>query len=459
MIFDCPNCGAVNGVPEANLAATGTLLKCSACLQVFRVFPPDDDVIEEMPDQTGRSSLPDVTNIEPIPSHLKQSESVQGGENPQARREQATLELANGATVENLISQPVFNEESAADTTDSLSSSDKFVTTSPQGDSNSELKARTVPSALKGPDYDAFPESPNYLSDASDRSISALDFQPAARPNHEASGQKSWRAHMSDLWRRSPLSLRAAIAVFPIAFVVGLILGESKVEGTLDVQNASARNATLTLPETESTKRDDVIPLGATTEFGQASQEPSSLSAAASKSSNDTSTLKPPPIGRANRRHPRDHVAPKDHAFVLPRRLVVRAKPKKKSQFTGRFSQGDLVRVYDTVEQWTLVYMPGGGSVGFVPTKSLGSHKTLPALIAESKFQGCRIKAHRRLGLCLEHALTQETQCMDSCGAVDDTSEGSMRCRNICTGAYEVCAKSCRSRKSSRKKSKRRRGR
>ena len=160
-------------MPEANLAATGTLLKCSACLQVFRVFPPDDDLIEEMSEQTGPSSLPDLTNIEPIPSHLKRSESTQGAENPQVRPEQATLELANGATAENLISQPVFDEESAADTSECLPSSDEFVTTSPQQDSEAELKARTVPAALKSSEYDAFLESKNYLSDPSDISISA----------------------------------------------------------------------------------------------------------------------------------------------------------------------------------------------------------------------------------------------------------------------------------------------
>ena|GEM_PF-5336332 len=442
-------------MPEANLAETGTLLKCSACLQIFRVFPPDDDISEEISEQTGRSSLPDLTNIEPIPSHLQRSESMLEGQNSPASPEPPTIELSNGATIEHLMSQPNLNKNSAGDTTDFLSSSDEFVTTSPQKDSQAELKVRNVPAGLRGSGYDAFVESQNYLSDPSEISISALGSQGVAPVNQQANGQKSWRAYSTKLWLRSPLSLRAAIAVFPIAFTVGLILGEPKVDGTLDIQDASAGHVTLS--ETESNKRHQGNSLKLNTESDQALRTSPSSSAVALENTKKFSTSESQPIGRTHQRHPRDHVAPENHAFVLPRKLVVRAKPKKKSQFAGRFSQGDLVRVYDTVEQWSLVYMPGGGSVGFVPSKSLGSQKTLSALIAESKFEGCRVKTHRRVSRCLEHASMQETQCMDSCGAVDDMSEGSVRCRSICSGAYEICAKSCRSRKSSKKKSKRRR--
>ena len=109
--------------------------------------------------------------------------------------------------------------------------------------------------------------------------------------------------------------------------------GRTESGGTLDVQNASARNAVLS--ETGSNKRNEIVPLGATPELGQASQTSLTSSAEVPKGMQDTSLPKPKPIRRANRRHPRDHVAPKNHAFVLPRKLVVRAKPKSLSSRGG----------------------------------------------------------------------------------------------------------------------------
>ena len=441
MIFDCPNCAAVNGVPEANLAATGTLLKCSACLQVFRVFPPDD---EELVD-TGEAPFPEATNIEPIPSHLRDDESTSSHVLSPEKGEQQTVELSNGAIIENILSQPIHENTGDGDSIEHVSATDEFVA----APANSNLSQTSDSSASI--ENGVLANLPSQPSPQGEKSMTSPGFEPLTR-NSRGNGVKG---HIVRLWNRSPLSLKAAVAVFPIAFLVGLSFGGSKTEGPLEVQNASARSAA----NSTEKKQVDILPLGATTSVAQSSiTEASDVVSARSPTTSSRDGQKNAPQA-SSFVHPSDHSAPNGHAFVLPRKLLVKAKPKVKALVTGRFSGGDLVRIYDEIDEWSLVYMPGGGAVGFVRTKDLGARKTISALIEESKFENCSVRSHGNVAKCLDYAQAQETKCMDACGAVDDRSESSTRCRKICVGAYESCSRGCRFKRPTKRKRMRRRRR
>jgi hypothetical protein len=43
MIFDCPTCGAENGVPLSTIDEDGHVLRCRVCGDAFRVYPPSDE--------------------------------------------------------------------------------------------------------------------------------------------------------------------------------------------------------------------------------------------------------------------------------------------------------------------------------------------------------------------------------------------------------------------------------
>jgi hypothetical protein len=68
------------------------------------------------------------------------------------------------------------------------------------------------------------------------------------------------------------------------------------------------------------------------------------------------------------------------------------------------------------------------------------------ALLArDQSFERCSVEEDYSVDDCLVAAKQQEQPCLDRCGAVNAGNEAErLRCAEVCSIAFDICARSCR---------------
>lgn len=448
MIFDCPNCDAENGVPDSTINNDGCLLKCRQCLETFRVFPPDEEELskekEPVLDLAKRASMAWAmddgpnTRIDPIPTEGK----LRGAElNDLEGKIQETDEIQLNAIL-SVDSDPLLRAPSTRGVLTDDAPSASF-------SEDRDLDSEEAAASLRA-DERAVIESYGMYEDPSEISMSGLAFMTENSawvssavgkkafndsPRFDSANPLQKFRSVNYLWSNAPLSLKTALGVFPVAFIVGLVFGSPA-----DVASPSDALAAKLASTEKSPKGPVVIPVKPDQELAE--------------TISDKSDLAQTPV-----RFPSDHLAPDNHAFIQPQRLRVRSRPQKASRIAGTLRSGNLIRVYDRYEDWSLIFLPSGGPVGFVQSKYLGPRRPESVLAKELSFKPCSARTSGSIGACMESARAQERECLVPCGSVDDASELAQRCHKICSLAFESCADSCRVKRKRSRKRKRRKAR
>jgi predicted Zn finger-like uncharacterized protein len=477
LIFDCPKCSAENGVPASTIEPDGRLLKCRRCLQIFRVFPPEGDDLSnhdwmgdgQVPGSTDPASMiwtteGPKTRIDPIPedekfesnaSALGSNEQEQEQEQAQTDTDEVNLNALLAAESDSKLRPPSVRRaarlQSENEPPDNGLNSEDFLRVHRLEADSQVIEPYGVhedPSEAALPGLSLSISSSSELAIAgqandSEASIETPSQEPPARLNRVLSAR--------DLWRTAPLALKAAVAVFPIAFIGGLILG-----GPSDMTPAADATPVQLATNSESDRTSPVV-IPAVVDVPQNPQMPppgpgAELRPTAGKSEGTLDS-------NVEHRLPSDHLAPSKHAFVIGSRLRVRTRPSRTARLAGTIRSGALVRVYDKYETWSLIFVPSGGPVGFVKTKYLADRRPVSVLAREMGFNNCSARRAGSIGGCMESARAQERECLTPCGPADSLSETGQRCHQICAQAFDLCANSCRVKTKSKKRRRRRRRR
>jgi len=448
VIFDCPKCGAENGVPASTIEADGRVLKCRRCLDAFRVFPPDDD--ESLPKEWLKAGQ--------VPGSTDPASEIWSLEAPNTRIDPMPPVKASGNESLNFDQDAVTpigdTDEDFVNVTDAVT--DSANPSAPKRRSTIEelnLQAIDESCAVIEPysehedpseaSLSLPPETGGALAPSDE--LPPTQFEPAsANKEKNARDFEAVRARLIMRWRNFPLALRVAIAVFPFAFIVGLIFGGG--------ENVTApADATPVRTAAKNVSADDA----ADGRTGKLSKNTKTIVIHPTPAPDPVALSEAPQAPELAFGFPADNLAPEGHLYVQSRRLRIRSRPSKSGKLIGRLNSGDMVRVYDEHETWSLIFIKTTGPVGFVKTKYLDARAPVTFLAKAYAASVCTSVRGESVEQCLEAAKTFESDCLVPCGPPSSMEIPAVRCRRICAQAFDDCARSCRS----KKKSRRRRGR
>jgi hypothetical protein len=357
-------------VPSSAIESDGRVLKCRRCMESFRVFPPlgDESLAKDWLEngQTPGSTDPvsevwtleaPNTRIDPIRADCLRDFAASPSEAREANdTDEDFIDARDGIT--DRANTFESKQEQVVDALKLQAIDESLALVEPYSIHDDPSEASLIlPFESSGPlmpgeDLVATQFDPASISGKGTNS-EPLDSGPTA------TDLLTLRTQFLTRWRRFPVALRAAIVVFPFVFIVGLIFGGG----------------------------DQVTPVAdaTPTNFADADRDESALAAAKNK----TAIVIRPEPELTQVRSPREKIdtiivvgtpgdesAPEGHAFVQAKRLRIRSRPSKTGKLIGRVKRGDLIRVYDQVDAWSLVFVEETGAAGFVKTKFLGQMRS-----------------------------------------------------------------------------------
>lgn len=464
MIFDCPSCGSENGVPLSTISEDGHVLRCRKCNDAFRVFPPDDEeggTGDVPPADDGGESTSVSAPPEPwdSPSRTVRAASLtdSGPSFVTAGRPLpvATAEHGLDPELDTTGVQPetdVFAEVDGATDGGEQDDADAAI-----GGQPAESSVRDSVPVLARPPTPPAPSTPGTIEPNLDEDDEPKPTARAPAPRgvlldepsvvlQRGPGFTRLARVAVDRLSKAPLALKAAVAVFPIALLVTLLLdpagGKSKEAVPISIPAA---------PEPKTA--DDAIKLA--TDAGVAAKRADWPEIVDPEVDTKPELTKPEPTvatvatvaAESKPGIEADVPAPEGFAYVQSR-VRMRSSAADKGKLVGRVKGGTLVKSYEQDGEWTLIRVMPDGAAGFVKAEYLAPTKSIAALANDIAFADCRTSKTVTTDACLTEAEKLLGACLNRCPA---GGEGNTRCDKICKTAFTACGDSCRKKRKRRR--------
>lgn len=466
MIFDCPTCGAENGVPVSAIGEDGHVLRCRRCGDAFRVFPPDDtDTLDgtghdeetlalQDPDWDGPSEATSTTGLGSDPAEA--TVRAPGGSMPDSEA------LPQGADEEGL--DPELGDTREVDRAEHLGGGPLPWEDDPSEAVASKPLPRQPPEPPEPSERSGAVERADGLEDdeedsaggfSSDvvpgltaRSRSGLDdggsVPDGSVPDGTAASVMTGPRKIAAALNAAPLALKAAVVVFPVALGIALLLspGEKITQ----------------VPDPIS------IPAGAVVDAGVAAIEApvdAAVVAAVAPADPDPDpeaidAVEPPIVDPSPPGLASDVPAEDGQAFIDGAGVRLRARPDARGALVAKLALGQTVQIYGTVGDWLLVHDAPDGAAGFVRKDLTSARRPIGALALELAFESCVARRSRRSKkACLQRAEASLLKCFDRCaGDPPANSQHPLvsRCKQACEFAFVTCRDKCKKRRRRRRR-------
>lgn len=479
MIFNCPDCNAGHSVPVSMIPNGGLDMDCRRCGEAFTVEPPvangeerpletENADLEESDDTTEGTLQAEKTNVGPPP--IPEATRV-GVANP-LEEDSGTRPLIGPGGVtydpdENISAIGADDTEANAPYVDrpTIPISTGHVPLGPDEEGvDPELddtirfgiEDKPVPSPAVTEPRDGEPfadpsevhpppriESPMSRDPSVYERVAAgvavpKDQEPrwGSQPSRVElkPGVGSMLRPAADLLNRAPLALKVGLIVFPLTLGVMLVITASS--------------------ESESPAKGGPIeiPVGSPREAaaGVAAAPPPAEPAKPAKEERED-------LREGDAPRPDDPPAPAGFSYVQVDNARLRVRASQRSAAPARLEIGSLVKVYEELDGWVLVAKQPAGPAGFISRKLLGERRPVAQLAREQPFERCSPGDGYTVDDCLYQSKQQEQTCLERCGAVNASDEPErLRCAQVCSIAFDACARSCRDAPKKRRRRRRR---
>jgi predicted Zn finger-like uncharacterized protein len=416
MIFDCPRCQAENTIPAVQIPQDGKVVTCEGCNQPFRVLPPDPDDLAE--DETANLELPERTAVgmTPMVQGPMEEEHTEAPEPPEG----VLTPLMNVAIVER-------EQTDAGSLADDATGFDARF----HGGAGDVATARIQGSANAGQLKTApfINMASTALAPAPEAAGPSSGAAPLAEPL--ASARSPAAIDLIELFQRVPLALKVGVAVFPIALVAILLIGnvgarDSDTPIELPVANQAPREAPV--PEGDAAEPSEPVDPNPAAVVAQPSKDPVPF---------------PSGAGLA-----KDVPMKEPYAYIEPEEVKLKTIAGEGGDTVARLKGGAVVKRFEQVGDSVLVMVGDKGPVGFVRGTALSEYMPIGILAERHSFSSCDGDTAAQ---CSSAAKTEHQGCISGCETsapiegmdLAGIPELRARCKRACDLALAHCERAC----------------